>query len=249
MEMDHHMSVVSYQLAKRETPKRETPKRETPRSETSHHDGGLPDSPEVCTLALMRGHLCVERASLWLGGLAAFGIVAAHCLAYVLTAPDPAEMSLLMDMTGHRYWGLVVGLAMAMALGGAVRTYVRGLNSTRTDLRRRHLFVYAAPRLGVLQLVGFALLESFERVLWGAGMAHPLEQRVVLAGLALQVVVAVVAALVLSVITKLVTFVVKYLKRTIRAPKSLSEFGLGPSFSPRVLLLAGGGRARGPPGG
>jgi len=239
MVMDHHMSVVGYQLAKRRAAK-------WPGANTA--TARLPDSPEVCTLASMRGHLCVERASLWLGGLAAFGIVAAHCLAYVLTAPDPGEMSLLMDATDHRYWGLAAGIAMGMALGGAVWMYVRGLNSTRADLRRRSLFVYAAPRLGALQLVGFALLESFERMLWGAGMAHPLEERVVIAGLALQVVVAVVAALVLSLIAKLATLVARYLKRAIRAPKYHSEFDPRPTFSPRVLLLAGGGRARGPPG-
>ena len=240
MVMDHHMSVVSYRAAKRRSG--EATKRE-------HRDRRLPDSLGVCTLAPMRGHLCVERASLWLKGLAAFGIVAAHCLAYVLTAPDPAEMSLLMDATGHRYWGLAVGTAMGIVIGGAVWMYVRGLNSTRADLGRRSLFVYAAPRLGALQLVGFAVLESFERMLWGAGMAHPLEERVVLAGLALQVVVAIVAALVLSLVAKLATLVARYLKGAIRAPKSLSEFGLGPIFSPRVLQLAGGGRARGPPGG
>ena len=195
----------------------------------------------------MMGHLCVERASLWLGGLAAFGLVAAHCLAYVLAAPDHAGMSLLMDAAGHRYWGLAVGVGMGVALGGAVWFYVRGLHSARADLGRFNLFVFAAPRLGILQLLGFALLEASERTLWGAGLAHPMEERVVVVGLLLQVVVAIVSASVLSLLAKLAKLVAGYFKRTIRAPKILIEFGPGAIFSPRVLLLAGGGGARGPP--
>jgi hypothetical protein len=158
-------------------------------------------------------------------------------------------MSLLMDATGHRYWGLVVGVAMGVALGGAVWFYVRGLKSSRGDLLRPNQFAFVAPRLAALQLVGFALLESFERMLWGAGMAHPLEERVVVAGLGLQILVAVISACLLRFVVKLATFVVRFLSRPVRAPRALTEFGTGPLFSPRVLLLTGGGGARGPPGG
>ena len=194
----------------------------------------------------MKGHLCARSASLWLGGLAAFGIVAAHCLAYVLTSPTPGEMSFLMETTGHRYWGLVVGIALGLTIGGAVGFYVRALRAPRNGLGRLNLFVFAAPRLGALQLVGFALLETSERVLWGAGLAHPLEEPVVIAGLALQVVIAVASAGILSLIAKLAALIAEYFSRFRRA-RAVIEIGARPMFAPRTLLLVGGSGARGPP--
>jgi hypothetical protein len=213
-------------------------------------DTGLPDSLLVCTLAPMRGHLCAGRACLWLGGLAAFGIVAAHCLAYVVTAQNMAEMSLLMDATGHRYWGLAVGVALGAAIGGAAGFYVRILRVPRAGLGRMDMFLFLAPRLGALQLAGFVLLEVSERVLWGSGLAHPLEEPVVIAGLALQLIVAVASALLLTVAAGLAVLIAKYFRRIAgapRAPRALNVIGARALCSPQVLLLAGGAGARGPP--
>jgi hypothetical protein len=156
-------------------------------------------------------------------------------------------MSLLMDATGHRYWGLAVGVALGICIGGAVGYYVRVLRAPRNDLGRLNLFRFAAPRLGALQLVGFALLEASERILWGTDLAHPLDEPVVIVGLALQVVIALVSALTLTLVARLVTLVAKYLARPTGAPIAFREIGPAPLFSPRVLLLAGGAGARGPP--
>ena len=183
------------------------------------------------------------------GGLAAFGIVVAHCLAYVVIAPNTAEMSLLMDATRHRYWGLAVGVALGAAIGGAAGFYVRILRVPRLGLGRMDMLLFLAPRLGALQLAGFVLLEASERVLWGSGLAHPLEEPVVIAGLALQVIVAIASALILTLAAGFAVLIAKYFRRITRAPRALSVIGARAPFSPQVLLLAGGAGARGPPGG
>ena len=196
----------------------------------------------------MESHWCVGRAPLWLGGLAAFGIVTAHCLAYVLAAPNHNEMSLLMDATGHRYWGVVVGVALGAAIGGAAGLYVREFRAPSNDGRRLNLFMFAGPRLAAFQVAGFVLLEAVERALFAGGLAHPLEQPAVIAGLALQIVVALTSALILTLVARLVRFIAKLLGDRTRAPRALSLFGTRLSFSPHDLLLAGGACARGPPG-
>ena len=189
------------------------------------------------------------RASLWLGGLAAFGIVAAHCFAYVLTTPSAGEVSHLMDATEHRYWGLAMGAALGVTIGGAVAFYIPILRAPNSDLGPRSMFLFAAPRLAAVQVAGFSLLEASERTLWGAGFAHPLEEPAVIAGLALQVVVAVAAAVILSLATKLAAFFAKYRGAPNTAPRARGEFGPRHMVSPRVPLLAGCTGARGPPRG
>jgi hypothetical protein len=189
------------------------------------------------------------RVSLSLGGLAAFGLVAAHCFAYVLTAPNAREMSLLMHATEHRYWGLVMGVALGVAIGVAVASYVRILHTPGNDLGPRNMFLFAAPRLGAVQLIGFAILEASERALWGAGSTHPLEEPAVMAGFALQILVAVAAALILSLATRLAALIAKYLRVPSKTQRAVGNFNTRHMCAPRIPLLAGGAGARAPPPG
>jgi hypothetical protein len=44
------------------------------------------------------------RTRLWIGGLAAGGVVAGHAGAYMLAAPDPMRRHGLLAETGHGAW-------------------------------------------------------------------------------------------------------------------------------------------------
>ena len=199
----------------------------------------------------MKGHrragIAAGRVAFWLGGLAAFGIVAAHCLAYILVAPEGDERALLMDATGHRFWGLVFAVALGAGVAGLSGVLVRLLQPSTTQQRKVNPFAFGAPRLMALQIGGFALLEATERILMGAG-AHAILEPVVVVGLILQVVVALASALILCLLTK-----------TLHALLSGTSFpsakaaGIVPRFAPTRWLQpaltpgTGAGTWRGPP--
>jgi hypothetical protein len=141
------------------------------------------------------------RVAYWLGGLASFGIVAAHCLAYLLMVPDPEDRALFMDATGHHFWGLVCALGLGAGVAGMSGVLVRFFDPSTTGHPKVNLFGFAAPRLMALQVGGFALLETTERIVLENG-AHATVEPVVLVGLALQATVALVSALILCLLTK-----------------------------------------------
>jgi hypothetical protein len=186
---------------------------------------------------------------LWLGGLALFGIVAGHSLAFWFAAPDPHEHSELLASTGHQYWSMVV----AIALGGLVAA----ASSFTAKLARRRdreygltgTFTFVAPRLAMLQMGGFIALEAGERAVVHGGIGHLLGEPVVIAGLVLQVVVALVAAAILALVALTVrAFLGDGPRRPARRAGVLprpARLLLRPSFQ----LGVGGGTWRGPPSG
>jgi hypothetical protein len=202
----------------------------------------------------MRSHrragIAAGRVAFWLGGLAAFGIVAAHCIAYILIAPDGDDRALLMDATGHRFWGLVFALALGAGVAGMSGWLVRLMHPSTTrphQVNKLNLFRFSAPRLMALQVGGFALLEATERIFMGAG-AHAIFEPVVVLGLALQVVVALVSALILCLLTKTLHALLSGSSLTSgKAARILPRFAPTRWFQPSLAPGTGAGTWRGPP--
>jgi hypothetical protein len=187
------------------------------------------------------------RVAYWLGGLAAFGIVAAHCLAYILMAPDPDDRALLMDATGHHFWGLVFALALGAGVAGLSGLLVRFFHLSTTEHPKVNLFGFAASRLAGLQVGGFVLLEATERIFMGNG-AHEIVEPVVLVGLALQVAVALVSALILCLLTKTLHALLSGTSLTsAKAARILPHFSPTRWLQPSLAPGTGAGTLRGPP--
>jgi hypothetical protein len=187
------------------------------------------------------------RVAYWLGGLAAFGIVAAHCLAYIIVAPDVAERATLLHRTGHHFWGLVFALALGTGVAGLSGVLVRFLRLSTTEDARVNLFGYAALRLTALQVGGFALLEATERIFLGQG-AHAIVEPVVIVGLALQVAVALVGALILSLLTRTLYALLSGSSLTsAKAARVLPRIAPTRWFQPSLAPGTGAGTLRGPP--
>ena len=187
------------------------------------------------------------RVAYWLGGLAAFGIVASHCLAYLLILPDAEDRALFMDATGHHFWGLVFALALAAAMAGMSGFLARVREPSATQGGRVNLFAFTAPRLMALQVGGFALLEATERIIMGNG-SHAIFEPVVLIGLALQVVVALAAALILSLLTKTLRALLSGTSlTTAKAARILPRFAPSRWLQPSLAPGTGAGTLRGPP--
>jgi hypothetical protein len=210
----------------------------------------MSNDDEGSNVSLMKGHiragLDTGRAPFWLGGLAAFGIVVAHCIAYILVAPEGEDRALLMDATGHRFWGLVFAFALGAAVAGMSFLLVRFFHPSTAHHRKLTLFGFAAPRLMALQLGGFVLLEAIERIFMGEG-AHAILEPVVILGLAVQVGVALAAALILCLLTK----TLHALLSPTHLPSSSAERALPrPTtrwLKPSLAPGTGAGTWRGPP--
>jgi len=198
----------------------------------------------------MEGHgragLDIGRAPIWLGGLAAFGIVAAHCVAYIMMAPEGEERALLMDATGHQFWGVVFALGLGVGVAGVSWLMVNFLHPSTAEHSKVNLFAFAAPRLMALQVGGFVLLEATERMFMGGG-AHALLEPVVIVGLVVQIAVALVAAVILSLLTRTLHALLSTSNRpSVGAERTLprpTSRWVQPSLAPGT----GAGTWRGPP--
>lgn len=133
-------------------------------------------------------------------GLAFAGLVGGHALAYHLTIPDAHHRSTLYAQSGHGYmpsaaWvAVVVGLS-ALAAGIAYGFVAR--SPLRSGKLRR-----AACSMAVLQAAAFVLVEVLERLSTQAAL-DTLSVGLLLAGIAVQIVVAGASALVLVGLRKL----------------------------------------------
>jgi hypothetical protein len=175
-------------------------------------------------------------------------MLGSHWLAYLLAAPDSHARAHLLEVTGHGYWPVAAGLAIAAlvaSLFGFVGNRLRADGAISSSKTR--IFAHALPRTLVLQVGGFFALEVIERVLVGhnVGLATLLESTFVI-GIGIQVVAALLTALLLVG----VAFAVERLIARRARPASPARVSL-----PLVSLIAasslvpatGGLSLRGPP--
>jgi len=134
------------------------------------------------------------RGRVYLALLAFAGTLAAHSIAYWLVAPDPHHHATLLLSTGHGYWGIVTPLAMGLAVAGIAGALISMSGTTAP-------FGVVAARAVASQVVAFLIMETIERASVG-GSVLVVKEPVVLAGLALQVVIALAIAGLLLVLTR-----------------------------------------------
>jgi hypothetical protein len=177
-------------------------------------------------------------------GLAAAGVVLGHWLAYRLVVPEPHVRAEVLARTGHGYWDLAVRGAVVLGVAAAALTVLAGI-AGRDDgaFHGRRL----ALRLAAAQLLAFSSMEVAERVVAGAPVAGLLHHGLFLAGLALQVVLAVIGAAVLFLLGRATV----RLMAALRPPRPLPLrparwLPVAGSLPPRPAL-AGAASPRGPP--
>jgi len=187
------------------------------------------------------------RTRLWLGGLAAAGVVVAHVVAFWLAAPNPVRREHLLETTGHGAWPIVVALTL-----GALVACMAGFAAGRLREERRAppavLVRGIVTRLVILQVAGFVLLEAIERLAIGHDLTELLSEPVMAIGLVAQVVVALAGAILLALFAHLVDRLAILLHPIPRAPRVLLP-GDALNFSvPRTRFETGAAVPRGPPG-
>jgi hypothetical protein len=189
------------------------------------------------------------RTRLWLGGLAAGGVALAHVLAFVLAAPDPIRREQLLEATGHGAWPLLVTIATG-ALVAALAGFAAGRLRDNRPTSPAVLYRATVGRLMLLQMAGFLVLEAFERLGTGrglAGVAGLPGEPVILIGLAAQVLVALAGAILVVLLARLLDQLILILRTTPRAPRVLSPRGALDVAFPRLRISSGPANPRGPP--
>jgi hypothetical protein len=186
---------------------------------------------------------------MWLGGLAAAGVVVSHSLSYLFVAPDPHARSLLLQETGHRYFTWIAAIAVGALIAGLAGGTLQRLHAGRSGTwSRPRVFAAAATTLAALQIIGFIVLEGTERAVVGAGVTHIFAEPAIAVGIVMQIVVALVGALLLVALAGGVDRISALFGATPsdRATRIVTWWAT--SVLPPNLQVAGSGRTlRGPP--
>jgi hypothetical protein len=186
------------------------------------------------------------RKRLWIGGLAAGGVVAGHAGAYMLAAPDPVRRHGLLAETGHGAWALLVPLAMG-ALVASLLGFAMGRLRAGPPAPNAALLRETARRLVPLQLGAFLLVEAIERLATGHDISELPGEPVIAIGLAAQAVVALAGAALLTLFARFVDRLGRVLAQVPRAPLVLAAPGALAIAFPRSRAARGPASPRGPP--
>ena len=184
----------------------------------------------------------------WLAGLAFSGLIAAHGLSYLVAEPHHEERVRLLAHTGHGSWTGAFFFAGALAVAALLFLGARFARPNGA-LSSNSIFRAAAPRLALVQLVGFTVLESGERLLEHGDPHTLLHEPVFLIGLALQVLVAAAGACLISLSARIVSTLAARLIRpaepetslprlvsVVRAPRGVESRAYNLRGPPPVLL-------------
>jgi hypothetical protein len=188
---------------------------------------------------------------LWLGTLAAVGVVVSHGIAYFIHAPGPRSRAGLLEATGHRYWTLVVAAALAMLVFGLSAFVGRLLFGGGEFPGQGPMLAALVPRLAAIQCLGFVALELGERLLaFGPGarsLLSVVDAPVVAVGLAVQCLVALAGAVLLHWLGRGVVRLARLLRHRARWERPLPFLRpeLGPAPRNRAAMPVAG--PRGPP--
>jgi hypothetical protein len=141
-----------------------------------------------------------------LGIVSAVGVVGTHLLAYLFGEPNLGVEGRLLFATAHNHWNYVLAVAVAFLVYG-LATFVWSRYSNQIEATPRQVVLWAFPRLSLLQLAGFLLLEWLEIGIAGGDAHHLLANGPILIGLVVGVLVAAAASFVLGLIALTVDFV------------------------------------------
>jgi len=131
-----------------------------------------------------------------LAGAAVTGAVVGHMLAYALAVPAPAQRLAPLLTSGHAYWSAAVAAAIVLGLGSLGATLARHFRAGLRPGRRPagEPLGRLAGRLALLQITIYLVQELIERAAAGVPLGGSVHGRLLLTGVAVQLLVAVFLA-------------------------------------------------------
>ena len=186
------------------------------------------------------------RLRLLLGGTAALGVILAHCAAFLIVEPDSHLRHQLLSKTGHTYG---TGFGLAVFVAGLASLVWNSIHASRMR-STAEVFRAVAPKLALLQVAGFVLLEVAERLLTSGsfGLAGLVAEPVFVIGVVAQVVVSIAGAVVLALLSRAAAAIAAAIRRSTPRPvRVLVPTATTDATWSRVHLAIGGLTLRGPP--
>ncbi|MDP8956523.1 MAG: hypothetical protein M3N24_06160 [Actinomycetota bacterium] len=186
------------------------------------------------------------RLRLLLGGTAALGVILAHCAAFVIVQPDRHLRHELLTETGHTYG---TGLALALFVAGLASLVWNSIHASRMR-SMGEVFRAAAPKLTLLQVIGFVLLEAAERMFRHGSLllGELLTEPVLAIGVMAQVVVAILGAALVALLSRAVAAIAAAIRSSATRPaRILIPTSTSDAEWSQVHLAVGGLTLRGPP--
>jgi hypothetical protein len=135
-----------------------------------------------------------------LAGAAVAGAVVGHGVAYALAVPQPGRRLALLAGSGHQYWSAAIAAAVVLGLGSLGATLTRSFRAGLTTGGRPAVEPPGrlAGRLALLQVTIYLVQELLERAAAGVPLGGPVNGRLLLVGVAVQLLVAAVLAVALT---------------------------------------------------
>jgi hypothetical protein len=183
-----------------------------------------------------------------LAGAAVAGAVLGHGLAYALAVPEPGRRLAVLAGSGHAYWSAAIAAAIVLGLASLGATLARHFHAgLRTGGRLAgEPLGRLTGRLALLQVTIYLVQELIERAAAGVPLGGPVDTRLLLTGIAVQLLVAVGLALGLAWAGRVAEVAGRALRRRGLHRPDPSPVRLSPAgwVRPAILLAAGlGGRA------
>ena len=184
-----------------------------------------------------------------LTGVAVAGAVVGHMLAYLLAVPEPSARVALLGATGHAYWTAAIAAATVLGLASLASTLLRrfraGLRPGRAQPSQS--VACLAAQLAGLQLAIYLVQEVLERLEVGVPAAALLNGRLLMVGIAVQVVIAVGLAVLLAVAGRVAEAAGRALHGSPRRPQPVPGRMVALVAGWPSRLLAAGLGSRAPP--
>jgi hypothetical protein len=185
-----------------------------------------------------------------LAGAAVAGAVVGHGLAYALAVPEPGRRLAVLAGSGHAYWSAAIAAAIVLGLASLGATLARSFRAgLRTGGRPDgEPLARLAGRLALLQVTIYLVQELIERAATGVPLGGPVDGRLLLTGIAVQLLVAALLALGLAWAGRVAEVAGRALRRRRLHRPDPRSARPGPTgwVRPAILLAAGLGE-RGPP--
>jgi hypothetical protein len=183
-----------------------------------------------------------------LAGAAVAGAVLGHGLAYALAVPEAGRRLALLAGSGHAYWSAAIAAAIVLGLASLGATLARHFNAGLRPAGRPagEPLGRAAGRLALLQVTIYLVQELIERAAAGVPLGGPVSGRLLLTGIAVQLLVACALAVGLAWAGRVAEVAGRALRRRRRHRPEPRPARPRPTgwVRPAILLAAGlGGRA------
>jgi hypothetical protein len=188
-----------------------------------------------------------------LAGAAVAGAVIGHGLAYALAVPETGRRLAVLAGSGHAYWSGAIAAAIVLGLVSLGATLARSFNAGLRpgDRPPGEPLGRLAGRLALLQVTIYLVQELIERAAAGVPLGGPVNGRLLLTGIAVQLLVAGALALGLAWAGRVAEVAGRALRRRRLRRPDPRPARLRPTgwVRPAILLAAGmGGRAPPPSG-